>query len=267
MGCLEDKDSNPPSCKTVKAIHKVLCGGWVELFIHGLMENAFPDFKFANDEWKVDYLASMTYPAWWKVMLDNNEAGPGKCFKATHKEEDDLPSSTSMTSLSPPITCFEPPPIAPPTETMHTLSTDTPHNGKTLTALALATSKVQDIPLLSPLDTTQESPPDSMDLDNVMSNAMLVLELESTILPAATPTLSMICTYCGQQCHISGSGKAKMCPGPSKNGHNPCAHCWCKQAQPNVQHPIKMQAYNDEATVLATSNNWDTKTICNGTLH
>ncbi|KAI6138002.1 hypothetical protein EDD17DRAFT_1675116, partial [Pisolithus thermaeus] len=157
MGCLEDKDSNPPSCKTVKAIHKVLCGGWVELFIHGLMENAFPDFKFANDEWKVDYLASMTYPAWWKVMLDNNgkwkqkkgkgpkfeddnndesmddsEAGPGKCFKATHKEEDDLPSSTSMTSLSPPITCFEPPPIAPPTETMHTLSTDTPHNGKTL---------------------------------------------------------------------------------------------------------------------------------------
>ncbi|KAI6097114.1 hypothetical protein EDD16DRAFT_1527736 [Pisolithus croceorrhizus] len=160
--------------------------GWQ--FIHGLMENAFPDFKFANDEWKVDYLASMTYPAWWKVMLDNNGVG----FQVRGRTREMFQS----------------------------------------TALALATSKVQDIPLLSPLDTTQESPPDSMDLDNVMSNAMLVLELESTILPAATPTLSMILI------HVLIAGASK----------------------PN-------QAYNDEATVLATSNNWDTKTICNGTLH
>ncbi|KAI6119527.1 hypothetical protein EDD16DRAFT_927569 [Pisolithus croceorrhizus] len=372
MGYLEDKDGNPPSCKTAKAIRKVLRGGWVELMnrelappswgrlsasgrqlIHGLMEKAFPDFKFANNGWKVDYLASTTYPAWRKGMLDDNgkwkqkkgkgpkieddnddesaddvgmkrkvvafksEAGPGKRFKATHKEEGDLPPSTSTTSHSPPpsnpsITCFESPTTALPTETMCTLSTDTAHDSETpslfagalcnhekktvqhdaitttsvisidpLAALALAASKARDIP---PLDTTQESRSNSIDPDNVTSNAMPVLELESAVLPAATLALSTIPTVVDDTASASvnksakGSGKAKMRPGPAKNGRNLCAHRWRKQAQSSGSTEefqkyyngltfAQRKAYDDEAAVLATSNNWDTKTICNGTLH
>ncbi|KAI6100805.1 hypothetical protein EV401DRAFT_1894452 [Pisolithus croceorrhizus] len=75
MGYLEDKDGNPPSYKTAKAIYKVIHGGWVEhtnqelappswgrlsasaqQLIHGLMENAYPDFKFANNGWKLNFL-------------------------------------------------------------------------------------------------------------------------------------------------------------------------------------------------------------------
>ncbi|KAI6141945.1 hypothetical protein EDD17DRAFT_1664097 [Pisolithus thermaeus] len=248
MGYLEDKDGNPPSCKTEKAICKVLCGGWVELLIHGLMEKAFPDFKFTNNGWKVDYLASMTYPAWQKGMLDDN---------VTHKEEGDLPPSTSMTSHSPPpsnpsITCFESPTMALLTEMVCTLSTDTAHDGKTpslfagalcnhekktiqhdtimttsvisidpLTTLTLAASKVQDILLLN---TTQELRSNLIDPDNVTSNAMSVLKLESAVLPAVTLALSMIPTVVNNTASASvnksakGSGKAKMCPGPAKNG-------------------------------------------------
>ncbi|KAI6032427.1 hypothetical protein EDC04DRAFT_2898257 [Pisolithus marmoratus] len=152
MGYLEDKDSNLPSCKTAKAIRKVLRGGWVEVvnqelappswgrlsastqqFIQSLMESAYPDFKFANNGWKLNYLASMTYPAWWKESLDDNgqwkqkkgkglkieddstdevgmkqkglikskEAGPVKQFRGNSKEEDNLTPPTSTASLSP----------------------------------------------------------------------------------------------------------------------------------------------------------------------
>ncbi|KAI5987578.1 hypothetical protein EDC04DRAFT_2912923 [Pisolithus marmoratus] len=157
IGYLEDKDGNLPLCKTAKAIHKVLHGGWVELinqelappswgrlsasawqFIHSLMESAYLDFKFANNGWKLDYLASMTYPAWQKRSLDDNgkwkqkkgkgpkikdnedkddstdevgmkqkglvkskEAGPVKQFRGNSKEEDDLTPPTSTTLLSP----------------------------------------------------------------------------------------------------------------------------------------------------------------------
>ncbi|KIM62273.1 hypothetical protein SCLCIDRAFT_120100, partial [Scleroderma citrinum Foug A] len=91
MGYLEDKDSKAPSVEKAKAICKLLHGGWVELvhwelappswgrlsasarqFIHNLMESTFQDFKFANNGWKLNYLASTTYPAWWKGKLDEN---------------------------------------------------------------------------------------------------------------------------------------------------------------------------------------------------
>ncbi|KAI5986399.1 hypothetical protein EDD15DRAFT_2200184 [Pisolithus albus] len=159
MGYLEDKDGNPPSCETAKAIRKVLRGGWVELvdlklappswgrlsargrrFIHGLMESAYPDFKFANNGWKLDYLASMMYPAWRKGSLDDNgkwkqkkgkgpkieddddddstnevgmkrkglgfkseEPGSVKRSRGKYEEEDDSTPPTSMASLSPPL--------------------------------------------------------------------------------------------------------------------------------------------------------------------
>ncbi|KIK15824.1 hypothetical protein PISMIDRAFT_114541 [Pisolithus microcarpus 441] len=118
MGCLEDKDSNPPSCKTAKVIHKVLCSGWVELvnqelvplswgrlsasawqFVHGLTENAYPDFKFANNRWKLDYLASTTYPAWQKGSLDNNGKWKQKKGKVPKNEDNNDDDSTEEVGI------------------------------------------------------------------------------------------------------------------------------------------------------------------------
>ncbi|KAI6023646.1 hypothetical protein PISMIDRAFT_15174 [Pisolithus microcarpus 441] len=119
------------------------------------MENAFLDFKLANNGWKVDYLASTMYPAWQKGMLDDNgkwkqkkgrepkiednnndesmdnigmkwkalvfksEGGPEKCFKGEHTEESDQTLSSSTISLLPPsdtsITSFESSTMALPT--------------------------------------------------------------------------------------------------------------------------------------------------------
>lgn len=108
MGFLEDKDGNPPSRETAKAIRKLLRGGWVELvhrelappswgrlsasarqFIHSLMESSYPDFKLANNGWKLDYLASTTYPAWRKGTLDDNGKWKQKKGKGLKIEDDD----------------------------------------------------------------------------------------------------------------------------------------------------------------------------------
>jgi len=108
MGYLEDKDGKAPSVKKVKAIRKLLCGGWVELvhqelappswgrlsasarqFIHNLMESTFQDFKFANNGWKLDYLASTTYPAWQKGKLDENGRWKPKKGKGVKIEDND----------------------------------------------------------------------------------------------------------------------------------------------------------------------------------
>ncbi|KAI6098386.1 hypothetical protein EDD16DRAFT_1527213 [Pisolithus croceorrhizus] len=144
MGFLEDKNGQLPSHERAKAICKLLCRGWVEL-MHWevappfLMESTYPDFKLADSGWKLDYLASTTYPTWQKVSLDDNgqwkpkrgkgpeiednkddddsidevamkqksstvksEAGPQKHFKGEHIEGNNLTPSTLTTPLSPP---------------------------------------------------------------------------------------------------------------------------------------------------------------------
>ena len=108
MGYLEDGDGKAPSVKKAKAIRKLLHGGWVELvhqelappswgrlsasarqFIHNLMESTFQDFKFANNGWKLDYLASTTYPACRKGKLDENGRWKPKKGKGVKIEDDD----------------------------------------------------------------------------------------------------------------------------------------------------------------------------------
>ncbi|KAI6007022.1 hypothetical protein EDD15DRAFT_2190659 [Pisolithus albus] len=378
MGYLEDKDGNPPSSKTAKAIRKVLRGGWVELvnrelappswgrlsasgrqFIHSLMENAFPDFKFTNNGWKLDYLASTTYPAWRKAMLDDNgkwkqkkgkdpkteddnddestddvgmkrkaffksEAGPEKCFKANdhlqgeHTEESDKTPSTSTTSLSSPsdasTTSFESSTVALPTatcgsaadtardnESMSPFPDSLCHHEKEtvrsdadtttsfmsidpLAALAIAASKARDIPTLPLLDTSQALPSSSASSNNTPSNTKPILDLEDAVLPAATPSATTIPAIVDNAPVTSvsksakGGGKAKMRPGPAKNGRNLCAHRWRKQVQSNgsteefqkyytALTSAQRQAYNDEAAALASNNSWHTKTISSGILH
>ncbi|KAI6096280.1 hypothetical protein EDD16DRAFT_1720035 [Pisolithus croceorrhizus] len=156
MGFLEDKDSKPPSCETVKAICRLLHGGWVELVHQELAPpSAYPNFKLANNGWKLDYLASITYPAWWKGTLDDNskwkqkkgkwpkiededendstdevgmkwkgvafksEGGPWKHFKGEHKEEDDPPSDKSTTSFEASTTLLSALMCTSPTNTDH----------------------------------------------------------------------------------------------------------------------------------------------------
>ncbi|KAI6004749.1 hypothetical protein EDD15DRAFT_2359531 [Pisolithus albus] len=324
MGYLEDKDGNPPSRETAKAIRKLLRGGWVELvhkelappswgrlaagarqFIHGLMESTYPHFKFANNGWKLDYLASNTYPAWRKGKLDDNgkwkqkkgkgckveddddnddddddssdevgmkrkalalkleESGPGKRFKGKHGDDDDQTPSSSGASLSPPASDTSTSSLEPSTEgeCAGGVSIDP------LAALAIAAGKVRDIPELPPLDTSQGLPSGSTCSNNVPSNAKPILELEDAVLPAATPTLSTVPTMVDNAPVASvvkpakGGGKAKMRPGPAKNGRNLCAHCWRKQVQSSGSTEefqryytgltsAQRQAYDDEAAVL-----------------
>ncbi|KAI6104463.1 hypothetical protein EDD16DRAFT_1707685 [Pisolithus croceorrhizus] len=61
-------------------------------FVHDLMEGTYPDFKFANNGWKLDYLASNTYPAWRKGKLDDNgrwKQKQGKGIKIEDDEDED----------------------------------------------------------------------------------------------------------------------------------------------------------------------------------
>ncbi|KAI6016370.1 hypothetical protein BKA83DRAFT_4128970 [Pisolithus microcarpus] len=77
--------------------------GWVELapplwerlsastrqFIHDLMESTYPHFKFANNGWKLNYLASNTYPAWHKGKLDDSGRWKQKKGKGLKIKDDD----------------------------------------------------------------------------------------------------------------------------------------------------------------------------------
>ncbi|KAI6035907.1 hypothetical protein BKA83DRAFT_4119883 [Pisolithus microcarpus] len=368
LGYLEDEDGNPPSPKTGKAMRKLLRGGWAELvnrqlaptswgrlsasghkFIHDLMENAYPMFRFATNGWKLDYLASTTYPAWRKVHLDDNgrwKLKKGKELKTEDDDEDDedenddgtgevgmkrkamqhvfkteapdkklkgmtlsaspaaLPSPPpSDTSLSPsevstkglPPTMHEPS-LADSTddnqgpflfhdspcteESIAQCDSDTAATASKITinplaALALAAHKVREMPPLPPHDTSQK-PAVAIE---TQSSAGPVVELADAVLPATTVSAMANNSKVDSVCKSSkGSGKAKMRPGPTKNGRNLCTHRWRKQVQSsrsteefqkyyNGLTAIQQKGYDDEAAALVANKNWDTKSICNGTLY
>ncbi|KAI6110298.1 hypothetical protein EDD16DRAFT_1522314 [Pisolithus croceorrhizus] len=278
MGFLEDKDGKSPSCETVKAIHKLLCGGWVELvhqelappswgqlsastrqFIHSLMESTYPDFKLANNSWKLDYLASTTYPAWWKGTLDDNgkwKQKKGKWPKIKDKDKNDSMDEVGMKwkglgfkSEAGPQKHFKGPssfsnPLCDHVEESIQCDSDADPNAVSINPL-------------------------SMGSNETASKARPILKLEDAILPiatsapSATSTSSAIPPVVDNSMAVSvnktmkGGSKAKMHPGPAKNG---CCSLRCSTAQ-------LLQAYDKEATALATSNTWDMKSICNGTLH
>ncbi|KAI6096256.1 hypothetical protein EV401DRAFT_1895813 [Pisolithus croceorrhizus] len=286
MGFLEDKDSKPPSCETVKAICRLLHGGWVELVHQELAPpSAYPNFKLANNGWKLDYLASITYPAWWKGTLDDNskwkqkkgkwpkiededendstdevgmkwkgvafksEGGPWKHFKGEHKEEDDPPSDKSTTSFEASTTLLS--------ALMCTSPTNTDHNVEAPPSLSSPLCDQVEESIQCDLDTD----PNAVSInqltetdagsDKMASKARPILELEDAILPIATSALSAVPPVVDNSMAVSvnktmkGSGKLDF---------------QAMNAQP-------LQAYDKEAAVLATSNTWDAKSICNSTLH
>ncbi|KAI5990939.1 hypothetical protein EDD15DRAFT_2197730 [Pisolithus albus] len=363
LGYLEDEDGNPPSPKMGKAIRQLLRGGWAELanqqlaptswgrvsasnrkFIHDLMENAYPMFRFATNGWKLDYLASTTYPAWRKVHLDDNGRWKPKKGKELKTEDDDDEDEDEnddgtgevgmkrktmqhvfkteaphkklkgMTLSASPAALPSPPPsdtsfsASEVSTTMHELSPadstednqgpslfhDSPCTEESiaqcdsdavataskitinpLAALALATHKVREMPPLPPHDTSQK--PSAV--IEARSSAGPVVELADAVLPAGTLSTTADNSKVDSVSKSSkGSGKAKMRPGPTKNGRNLCAHRWRKQVQSsgsteefqnyyNGLTAAQRKGYDNEAAALVANNNWDTKSICNGSLY
>jgi hypothetical protein len=107
---LEDADGAPVPETTIKAIRKLLRGGWSELLsrkmapqswgkvsasgrqqVHSLMEGTFPLFKFADNGWKLDYLATSSYPSWRRNNLDsdNNRKSRDGIKKEEEEANDD----------------------------------------------------------------------------------------------------------------------------------------------------------------------------------
>ncbi|KAG1861625.1 hypothetical protein F4604DRAFT_1683978 [Suillus subluteus] len=105
---LEDENRDPVPENTVKAIRKLLWGGWSELLnrkiapqswgkatasarqlIHTLMEDAYPLFKFADDGWKLDYLATTSYPSWRCNNLDSDDRKSRDSIKKEDDDDDD----------------------------------------------------------------------------------------------------------------------------------------------------------------------------------
>ncbi|KAG1833179.1 hypothetical protein EV424DRAFT_1623364 [Suillus variegatus] len=103
---LEDADGDPVPETTIKAIRKLLRGGWSELLsrkmapqswgkvsasgrqlVHSLMEDTFPLFKFADNGWKLDFLATSSYPSWHRNNLDSDNNR--KSRDSVKKEDDD----------------------------------------------------------------------------------------------------------------------------------------------------------------------------------
>lgn len=135
--------------------------------------------------------------------------------------------------------------------------------------LALAASKARDIPPFPALDHPQESPSSSSGAIETPLKIRPTLELEHAVLPAATFVSSSMPATVDNSAGVSaskstkGGGKAKMRPGPAKNGRNLCAHRWRKQVQSsgsteefqnyyNGLSSVQRVAYDNEAIALVS---------------
>lgn len=104
LGYLEDENGGPIAATMVKGIRKALRAGWCELtnrklapktwgvlsasgrkLIHTLMEDAYPLLKFADNGWKLEYLASTSYSAWRRTYLTDD----GNWKSKNHDNEDE----------------------------------------------------------------------------------------------------------------------------------------------------------------------------------
>jgi hypothetical protein len=87
---LEDENGDPVPEAMIDSIRKSLRTAWSELadrklapstwgklsasgaqLVNGIMERAHPLFRLANNSWKLDYLATMSYSSWRRTHLDD----------------------------------------------------------------------------------------------------------------------------------------------------------------------------------------------------
>ncbi|KAG1830788.1 hypothetical protein EV424DRAFT_1374497 [Suillus variegatus] len=71
--------------KTPQSWGKVSASG--RQLVHSLMEDTFPLFKFADNGWKLDFLATSSYPSWRRNNLDSDNNR--KSRDSVKKEDDD----------------------------------------------------------------------------------------------------------------------------------------------------------------------------------
>ncbi|KAL4062028.1 hypothetical protein J3A83DRAFT_4196274 [Scleroderma citrinum] len=153
-----------------------------------------------------------------------------------------------------------------------------------LDALTAATNKTQEILPPPSVDVSQGSQSNFKAATETQLGASPILELADAILLAPISTVPAVpednsATSVSKS--AKGSTKAKMHLGPTKNG---CGSTEEFQKYYNSLAAEQQKAYDDKATMLVwivfytvchrlnalgqvTSNNWDTKSICNSILH
>ncbi|KAG0708310.1 hypothetical protein DFH29DRAFT_870870 [Suillus ampliporus] len=74
------------SVSTANKLHDSKATASARQLIHTLVEDTYPLFKFADDGWKLDYLATTSYPSWRCNNLDSDDQ---KSQDSIKKEDDD----------------------------------------------------------------------------------------------------------------------------------------------------------------------------------
>ncbi|KAG2346756.1 hypothetical protein BDR05DRAFT_997160 [Suillus weaverae] len=123
---LEDADGAPVPETTIKAICKLLWGGWSELLSRKMAPQSwgkgmFPLFKFADNGWKLDYLATSSYPSWRRNNLnsDNNHKSRDS-IKKEEEEANDDDNHSPKPSVSPANVNIPPSPQVTPDHPLET---------------------------------------------------------------------------------------------------------------------------------------------------
>ncbi|KAG1745054.1 uncharacterized protein EDB91DRAFT_1080562 [Suillus paluster] len=316
LGYLEHENGGSIPATMVKGIQKALHAGWCELtnrklapktwgvlsasgrkLIHTLMEDAYPLLKFANDGWKLEYLASTSYSAWrrtyltdngnWKLKNHGNEdedesddgnAGDSqtlslkgkKCKKAKFSIKSKVPQKKMKADSESADT------ILPWISTTNTPSSST-SIANPLAALALAASQVQLPPLpLEPASSPLPSAPNGANSEANTQNRAGLPTTDNANASKATTGSTKIST------------KGKMRPSSTKNGRNLCAQRWLKTLKTNGTTEefcayygdltpgstkdvhalicLVRQAYDDESASLVANNSWN-KITYDGTIY
>ncbi|KAG1780967.1 hypothetical protein EV702DRAFT_1042653 [Suillus placidus] len=197
---LEDADGAPVPETTIKAISKLLRGGWSELLsrkmapqswgkvsasgrqlVHSLMEGTFPLFKFADNGWKLDYLATSSYPSWRRNNLDSDNNHKSRdSIKKEEEEANDDNDDDDTTDEQTSKKCRHP--------TMSPVESKVPSKKTKVDSFAqLAPPSAPPSPTHTPSVSTASLP--ALDTP-VVSTKMPSVELESVTDPEITPSVS-----------------------------------------------------------------------------
>ncbi|KAG1781320.1 hypothetical protein EV702DRAFT_1042437 [Suillus placidus] len=285
LAFLEDENGDPISETTIDAIQKALRAAWSELLsrklapltwgkltasggqlVNTLMENAFPLFKFANNGWKLNYLATMSYLSWRRHHMDDygnplsggdtgddgDNTSKGQKRKQRMKSEafevlekkikvDHDVRESIVLPLTPPPSSTSSPPLLPVQLFSPTAAP--------LSMLALAASDV----VIPPTTALSSIPLSLLDPGT---------ELEPTdagSIPAPSESTRKT---------LKTGSKAKMRPGNARNRRNLCALRWLKQTKRSgttdefnafygTLTSDQLGKYNEEAKNLVSNDAWN----------
>ncbi|KAG1780069.1 hypothetical protein EV702DRAFT_1194835 [Suillus placidus] len=290
LAFLEDENGDPISETTIDAIRKALRAAWSELLscklapltwgkltasggqlVNTLMENAFPLFKFANNGWKLDYLATMSYSSWRRHHMDDygnplsggdtgddgDNTSKGKKRKQRMKSEafevlekkikvdHDARESIVLPLTPPPSSTSSPPlllvqPFSPTAAPLSTLQTQGPiavtdqeplDNIPNILPEPLSTPKPIKIMIVNPLSTLALAASDVVIPPTTALSSIPLSLLDPGTELEPTDAGSIPAPSESTRKTSKTGSKAKMRPGNAKNGRNLCALRWLKQTK------------------------------------